>query len=439
MTRSGGFALATLATVSIACNYATRSLIPIVSHAVCSEGSETDCTAAELVSDSTSAFFVGDLLAQFTAGPLVRLVAGPWLLALSTAGWAVSTLFLPSALKSSSPQRHHSLLQGLRGLLCGFGYPSAHAVVATTPHEIRSTVLGLINAAAGIGAMLANFVLPELLSRHSWEVSIHALGVLSLVSAAALMLLSLKSRVGLFTQLKGKQPSTSKNSPGVKQDSVGGDILQWLGEPLIRGIIVWMVVVSIGGQAIGGAFLPTFFIERHGLSVATLGFYTGIPPLAQVIVSLSAGFACDILAAKAGIPARSMQIKLQQLAVGIPMLSLLLLSRLENQPMAACVLVTLWLGCTSFQSAGAMAVLHAVGGSRAGEMFVLGNAFAKLGTLLAASGTRWLLHTFGWEVLLIGLAGAYALSGVLLLPHMHHVERAAAVVAGDKAVQKKKD
>lgn len=400
-----------------------------------------DCTAAELVSDSTSAFFVGDLLAQFTAGALVRHVAGPWLLALSTAGWALATILIPMALKSSSPQQAHSLLQGFRGLLCGIGYPSAHAVVAATPKEIRATVLGLINAAAGIGSMLANVCVPGLLSQNSWELSFNVLGVLSLVAAAALVLLSLRSRVGLFTQpvtrrvASGEQPP--KSSP--KEGSVGRDILRWLQEPLIRGIIVWMVVVSVGGQAIGGAFLPTFFIERHGLSVATLGVYTGVPPLAQVIVSLSAGLACDFLVSKVGIPALRMQIRLQQFAVGVPMLSLLALSQLENSPLAACILVTLWLGCTSFQSAGAMAVLHSVGGPRAGEIFVLGNAFAKLGTLLAASCTRWLLHTLGWKSILIGLAAAYALSGMLLLPNMKHVERAAAVVAGDKASQKKTD
>ena len=151
-TRTKMAALAILATISIATNYATRSLIPILAHAVCVEGVE--CSAAQLVSASTSAFFVGDLVAQFTAGILVRAVAGPWLLGLSTAGWALATLFIPMALNSPSPTQTHGLLQGIRGVWCGMGYPAAHAVVAATPIEVRATVLGLINAAAGIGAML---------------------------------------------------------------------------------------------------------------------------------------------------------------------------------------------------------------------------------------------------------------------------------------------
>merc|ERR1740124_496781 len=80
------------------------------------------------------------------------------------------------------------------------GYPAAHAVVAATPIEVRATVLGLINAAAGIGAMLANIGVPALLSRQPWEVPFMLLGVLGLGVAASLVLLAARARVGLRTR-----------------------------------------------------------------------------------------------------------------------------------------------------------------------------------------------------------------------------------------------
>ena len=52
MAVSAGFAFAILATLSVACNYATRSLIPIASHAICADG-ESSCTASALVAEST--------------------------------------------------------------------------------------------------------------------------------------------------------------------------------------------------------------------------------------------------------------------------------------------------------------------------------------------------------------------------------------------------
>ena len=144
---------------------------------------------------------------------------------------------------------------------------------------------------------------------------------------------------------------------------------------------------------------------------------------------------------RAGLPRPRVQARLQLVAVAVPALSLLLLSWLEGRPRAAGVLVTAWLGCTSFHSAGATAVLHSIGGRRAGELFVLGNTFAKLGALLSTRVTRWALDVVGWPTVLGGLAVGYVLAGALLLPRMARVDEAARFVAngeGAPAAQEKK-
>jgi MFS family permease len=183
-----------LATLSIACNYATRSLIPIAAHAIQPEAAE------QLVSESTSAFFAGDLVAQLSAGLLVRHVAGPWLLALSTLGWTSATLLAPAALRSSAPRLAHSALQLARGVLCGIGYPSAHALVATTPVEVRSTALGLINSSAGIGTMAASALVPPLLRDPSaWARPFGVIGLFGLAVAGSLAWLCVHRRLGLAT------------------------------------------------------------------------------------------------------------------------------------------------------------------------------------------------------------------------------------------------
>mgnify|MGYP002632181066 CR=1 FL=1 len=276
-----GLVFALLATASVACNYATRSLLPIVSHAVCADVAES-CSAAQLVSDSTSAFFAGDLIAQFSAGLLVQRVSGPWLLGLSTVGWTVATLMIPAALQPSASPFGHPTLQLVRGILCGLGFPAAHAVVAAAPAEVRATALGLINSSAGIGSMLANMVIPKLLSQYGWELPFWALGCMSFSVAVALVVLSTTRRVGLMTG----PSATAPNQPHSKATSGGAaDYWRWLEEPLVRSLVAWMVVAAIAGQTVGGAFLPTLFIERHGVAVADLGWYTGGPPLAQVTCS----------------------------------------------------------------------------------------------------------------------------------------------------------
>lgn len=419
----GGLVAAFLATLSIACNYATRSLMPIASHAICHE--DAGCVAARLVSESTEAFFVGDLIAQFAAGLLVRHVNGPWLLAVTTAGWALATLLLPAAIQPAPAQSVPRLLQLARGLLCGLGYPAAHAVVATTPPEVRATALGLVNSSAGLGTMLANVIISELLRQHRWALPFYILGVAGL-SAAALLGVFAASRQLDFLNHSPPQSQVCEVPPRAKH--VGIDYVQWLRHPLVRALVLWMVVVAVSGQTVGGAFLPTLFIERHGVDVSDLALYTGTPPLAQVIVCLGVGLLCDVLVSKAGLSSSHVQARLQLVAVVFPAFSLLALSSLEGCPSIAGFLATIWLGCTSFHSAGALAVLHAVGSQRAGELFALGNAFAKLGALLSASATRWALRALGWQAVLLSVAFSYAASGWLLLPQMARVDEAAAVV-----------
>ena len=422
--------LVVLATAAVACNYASRSLIPILSPAVCDE--LRICISAGLVSESTSAFFLGDLVAQFSAAWLVKRVSGPWLLATTTIGWTLATVLIPLALRSSFALPLHTFLQLSRGLLCGFGYPSAHAIAAASPSG--ATALGFINAAGGIGMMLANFLVPQLLRRHAWDTAFAVIGMVTLPMAVMLAVASARLGVRLLKLPEGCGCAPQESSWAALVHGIGSDYWLWMQQPLVRAVITWMVVTAVGVQTVGGAFLPSFFMDRHGVSLTDLGGYTGAPPLVQVGVCLSVGVACDMLVSRAGYSATSVRWGAQLVASAIPALCLLLLAPLESSPATAAVLVTVWHGCTSFHSAGAMAVLHAVGRGRAGELFVLGNGFAKLGALLSTTVIRGLLDTLGWPPVLLCIAAAYAASGAMLLPRManaKHIDRAAAFVAGE--------
>ena len=142
---------------------------------------------------------------------------------------------------------------------------------------------------------------------------------------------------------------------------------------------------------------------------------------------LGAGLLSDTLVRR-GLATATVRRHAQLVATAVPALALAALSRLARRPAAASALATLWFGGTSFHSAGAMSVLHAVGRERAGELFVLGNAFAKLGALLAAGGARRALDALGWEVVLAGQAAAYLAAGALLIPLMHRADKAAGVL-----------
>ena len=78
-----------LAIGALAANYGSRSVLPVVSHVICSD---SRCSASELIGASASAFFAGDLVAQLAAKPLVQRYSGQQLLSLGTAAWALLLL-----------------------------------------------------------------------------------------------------------------------------------------------------------------------------------------------------------------------------------------------------------------------------------------------------------------------------------------------------------
>ena len=125
---------------------------------------------------------------------------------------------------------------------------------------------------------------------------------------------------------------------------------------------------------------------------------------------------------------------MQLAATILPAVSLVLLSSgsVAGHPSLAASLAVCWIAGTSFHGAGAMGLLHSVGGPRAAELFVIGNVFSKLGALVSSHLMTWAIRVWGWAAVLTALAGMYAASSALLLPQINQTRltAAAAVIAG---------
>lgn len=403
-----GVYLAILCAACITCNYAARAVIPVVAHDRCpaSEvGSESGCDAAELVSSALSAFFAGDLIAQFSAGPLVRRVRGGTLLSLGTAIWAVAMLLMPLALQG--PRLLLLLVQALFGSACGLGYPSAHALVAETKIDARyrTSVLSLVNSAAGIGAMVSNYLTPLAVDRISWVCPFLCFAGCGLTSAAA-----------VACQPVGNQDS-AKPSSGFRSSGIFADAKLWLQDELVRGVVATMYLTGVASFGLV-SFIPVLFLERYGLQLSDLGYVLAVPPMAQVFVCFGCGALSDYLIRSERLEATSCRRLMQFIATAGPTCSLLFLARTRS-PVLAAVLVTTWLGSHSFWTAGCVALIHDVAKTRAGEFFVLGNAFSKLAAIIAMPLIRLVLRTFGWDMVIYLTALHYILAGLILLPRMH--------------------
>jgi len=415
----GGVYLAILSAACIACNYAARAVIPVVAHDRCpaaEAASEPGCDAAELVSAALSAFFAGDLIAQFSAGPLVRSVRGGTLLSLSTAIWAMAMLVMPLVLQG--PRLLLLLAQALFGLACGLGYPSSHALVAEAKidPQYRTSALSLVNSAAGIGAMVSNYLTPLAVDGISWFSPFWCFAGCGLASATAVV----------ACQPAGNQDG-AKASTGLHSSSILADARLWLQDDVVCGVVATMYLTGMASFGLV-AFIPTLFLERYGLQLADIGYVTAIPPMAQVLVCFGCGGLSDHLIRAQLLDTKSCRRLMQLIATAGPAFSLLVLARTQS-PVLASVLVTMWLGSHSFWTAGCVALIHDVGKTRAAEFFVLGNAFSKLAAVIAMPLIRLVLRTFGWDMVIYLTALHYILAGLILIPRMHKTDKTATLFA----------
>lgn len=415
-----GIIVAVLCALAISANYAARSVIPVVAHDRCPAASKI-CDATELVSTALSAFFAGDLLAQFSAGPLVRSVPGKSLLGLSTLAWALAMIAMPLALQG--PRFMLLVAQAIFGFAAGLGYPSAHAVIADTEDSIdpklRTLALSMVTSSAGLGSMLANYITPFAVSAISWVSPFFLFAGCGLCSSAAMTMSQGRSA-------EQKQQTNTGRHPL----SIISDAKVWLQDSLVLSVAANMYLVGVPSFGLV-AFVPTLFVERYGLELSELGVVTAVPPLAQVVVCFATGAISDRIIASKLLDKQGCRRFMQAIALAGPTLSLCLLVQAQSAVWAA-VLVTTWLGTHSFHTAGCIALIHDVAKSRAGEFFVLGNAFSKLAALTAAPLIRLILRSFGWNAVIYLTALHYAMAAIILLPRMGYVERAAVLFAPGK-------
>ncbi|CAJ1375901.1 unnamed protein product [Effrenium voratum] len=390
-----------LAVASLAANYGSRSVLPVVSHVICIDGI---CSASELIGACSSAFFAGDLGAQLVAKALVQRFSGQQLLCWGTGAWAAVMLLVPAAL--TGPRLLLLLLQAVLGFCCGLGYPSAHALLAeTVAPENKGLAVSLIISASAVGAMASNFLTPQLTQVFSWLVPFLLFAGLGLAITCS---------ISLSTRPKPKAHGSSASSSG------SSELLLWLREPLIPAIFLGMFA-SGAANAFLYSFVPTLFVEAYGASLEQLGFLTFAAPLGNSVCCVLSGILADSLVKHM----RPYQVRMimQSLGTAVPALCLLATCQLKSQ-LGAAVTVTLWMASHGFQTSGITALLHDVAHARASELFAMGNVASKFAGILAGPLVSRFASTWGWNWILCIIALHYLVSGAVLVSLMPRSEEA---------------
>lgn len=353
-----------------------------------------------------SAFFGGYATTQLVGGQLADSLGAKWILAGGLSCWSLATALTPLAAASGAgPLLATRLALGLGE---GVAFPAVHSAIAKlVPRSQQSSAVALVTAASYAGAGLAFLLVPGIVETYGWQVSFFGFGALALLWLPPWL---------------ARAPETGR-SPGVELSaSLTKNFSKTVEEllPLVKTPEVLAICVAqyTNGFGLYGllSWLPSFFSEQYGISLAELPALTTVPYVLQAAVGLAVGGWADRAIAR-GVPVARLRKGLQTVGMIVPAIALLLAaSPMTKDPNTAGLLVDLGLAANAL-TLGAVSVNHLdIAPRHAGAIFGLGNTFATLAGLVSTPLTGAILDRTGsWEVVFAAITLHYVVgAGVFL-------------------------
>ena len=167
---------------------------------------------------------------------------------------------------------------------------------------------------------------------------------------------------------------------------------QLLLRPTVLGIVAghvaytWNLFVLL-------SWLPSYFRDVHGVSIANSGLFAAAPWLTMFVVSNLAGTAAERMV-RHGVSVTTTR-KIMQCGALIVSAGLLLALRGVHSPGAALTILCAAAGALACTAAGHMAVYLDVAPRNGAVLFGFGNTFAAVPGIVGVAITGWLLDVTG--------------------------------------------
>lgn len=352
-----------------------------------------------------SAFFGGYATTQLLGGQLADSLGAKWILAAGLSCWSLATALTPLAAASGAgPLLATRLALGLGE---GVAFPAVHSAIAKlVPRSQQSTAVALVTAASYAGAGFAFLLVPGIVETYGWQVSFFGFGALAL-----LWLPPWLARAPETGRSSGVELSASQLTKNVSKTVE--ELLPLVKTPEVLAICAAQYTNGFGLYGLL-SWLPSFFSEQYGTSLAELPALTTVPYVLQAAVGLAVGGFADRAIAR-GVPVARLRKGLQTVGMIVPAIALLLAaSPMTKDPNTAGLLVDLGLAANAL-TLGAVSVNHLdIAPRHAGAIFGLGNTFATLAGLVSTPLTGAILDRTGsWEVVFATITLHYVVGALI--------------------------
>lgn len=194
------------------------------------------------------------------------------------------------------------------------GGPASYSMVADYVRpQRRSTALGILSAGAPVGILLSMYGGAVISTHYGWRAAFLALGIPG-VLLAVLIYLTVRE------PLRGRWDPPKAATPELPMRAV---LLTLWRDPAMRTVALATGITAISGFA-SGAWMPSFFMRVHGLSLVEAGMVLG---LGGTLGGMLGGVAGGILADRMARRHPSWQLKVAALGtlLSIPCQAVVLL------------------------------------------------------------------------------------------------------------------
>ena len=355
-----------------------------------------------------AAFFVGYLLFMFVAGLLADRFGGKRVLGHSVLAWSILTLLTPAAATSSITV----LIVARIGLGVGEAgtYPSIYELFGRwVPPAERSRAVARMTSGFALGTVVGLIVSGWLVQRYGWAAPFYVFGIIGLMWLIV-WFQQVENDPATDRRLSAEEHVLLQSLRPAKQPMDAVTLRQLLLRPCMLGIVAghvaftWSLYVLL-------SWLPSYFRDVHGLSIANSGFFSAAPWLTMFALSNVAGTAADWMIRRgASVTATR---KIMHCGALIVSAALLLALHGVHSPAAALILLCGAAGALACTSAGHMAVYLDVAPRHGAVLFAFGNTFAAVPGVVGVAVTGWLLDVTGTYLAAFVLTAIVSAAGAL--------------------------
>jgi ACS family sodium-dependent inorganic phosphate cotransporter len=337
-----------------------------------------------------SSFFVGYLLFMYASGALAKRYGGRNVLGLAVLAWSVFTLLTPLAAAVSMP-----LLIAAR-ILMGVGeaaiFPATVELYSRwIPITERTRAMAKLLSGIPMGTVVGLMATGWIVGRYHWSMAFYSFGVLGLVWGAVWF-----ARVANDPAMDPRIAEPERALLGrMQQDAGARDALPF--SQLLRVPAVWAMVAAQFATTwtlyVLISWLPSYFREAQGLSIANSGLFSAAPWLAMFVVTNVGATVSDRMISR-GTSLTSTR-KLMQCTGLVVSAAFLLFARDVHSPALALALMCGAAGALGLAWSGYGPNGLDISPPHAAQLMGMSNTIATIPGIVGVAVTGWLLDVTG--------------------------------------------